>query len=312
MKATQGRTTHVSCVRRDDKDIIGRPMRSRFVQDERVSKIAVHAGLLVVGLVAFLPGCATTQAEVARPYPLANPSAIIISVDGAGGFQATTAALRRAVQEELLPLQVDAFEWTHGYGRVLADQTDFCYARAEGRRLAATIVAYWASHPGKDLYLIGHSAGSAVALAAAECLPPNSVRRIVLLSPSVSADYDVTPALRCAREGVDVFYSGRDWGYLGIGVTVFGTADRRWSCPAAGRVGFRMSSPSAESAVLCQKLRQHAWHPCVVWTGNCGGHYDGYRDGFLRAYVLPLLTATDVPAGPVPCLKPHQRDLAPQ
>src|SRR5947207_2649584 len=75
--------------------------------------------------------------------------------------------------------------------------------------------------------------------AAAEFLPPDSVERVVLLAPSVSAEYDLGPALACAREGIDVFHSGRDRAYLGLGVRLLGTADRHWS-DAAGRVGFRV------------------------------------------------------------------------
>jgi pimeloyl-ACP methyl ester carboxylesterase len=88
-----------------------------------------------------------------------------------------------------------------------------------------------------DVYLVGHSAGCAVALAAGDVLPPDSLRRIVLLAPSISADYDVRPALRSARDGIDVFFSSRDVFYLGFGAAITGTADRRWSSPAAGRTG---------------------------------------------------------------------------
>jgi hypothetical protein len=45
-------------------------------------------------------------------------------VDGAGGFEATSSALREAVQECRLPLSVATFHWTHGYGRILSDQMD--------------------------------------------------------------------------------------------------------------------------------------------------------------------------------------------
>src|SRR5205807_1552488 len=83
-----------------------------------------------------------------------------------------------------------------------------------------------------------HSAGSAVCLAAAEALPPDSIERIILLSPSIASDYDLRPSLRSAREGIDVFCSRLDIWQLGLGVALVGTADGCRGCDAAGRVGF--------------------------------------------------------------------------
>jgi pimeloyl-ACP methyl ester carboxylesterase len=210
-------------------------------------------------------------------------------VDGAGGFQATTSALSDSVTEAGIPLRVELVEWTHGYGRVLADQTDFEHARCQGQRLAALVAERIRASPEQPVYIVGHSAGSAVALAAAESLPRDSLARVILLAPSVSADYDLRPALASARGGIDVFYSPRDVGYLGVGVAVVGTADRQWGTPAAGRTGFRAQIHCPGDAELYARLRQHPWDRSIVWTGNRGGHYDGYKPGYLRAYVLPLL-----------------------
>jgi pimeloyl-ACP methyl ester carboxylesterase len=211
----------------------------------------------------------------------------MFTADGAGGFQATSAALREAVQEAGLPLRVETFEWSHGYARVISDQVGHSHAREAGRQLAGAVAAFRRCHPYSPVYLVGHSAGAAVVLAAAEELPPGSVEKIVLLAPSVSAGYDLRPALRCVRGGIDVFWSRRDWGYLGLGVMLVGTADGCWQA-AAGRTGFRPRLQAPEDAELYCKLRQHAWNPCVEWTGNHGGHYGCHQPAFLRAYVLPL------------------------
>lgn len=253
-----------------------------------------HRTLLLLGLLvaASATGCAGVRQEVRTPPPPINPQGVVFVADGAGGWHATSLALGEVLAEARLPLAVERVEWTHGYYRVFADQMDYCHAQAEGRRLAAQVMAYRQACRGK-VYLLGHSAGSAVILAAAEVLPPDSVDRILLLAPSVSMAYDVRPALRCAREGLDVFHSGRDYGYLGVCVAITGTADRRW-CPAAGRVGFSPPCPTAADAVLYGRLRQHAWDPSVEWTGNHGGHYGSHHPQFLRAYMLPLL---NVPAG---------------
>ena len=58
---------------------------------------------------------------------------MVFAVDGAGGFQATSQALRQAVADRGMPLYVKPVAWSHGYGRFLADQMDLGHARAAGR-----------------------------------------------------------------------------------------------------------------------------------------------------------------------------------
>jgi pimeloyl-ACP methyl ester carboxylesterase len=214
---------------------------------------------------------------------------VVFSVDGAGDFQASTRDLAKTIEEQGLPLVVQQVNWSHGYGRILADQVDHAHAQAEGRRLAEQVLAWKQQAPELSVYLVGHSAGCGVTLTAAEQLPPDTVERIILLAPAVSAHYDLRPALRCSRRGVDVFHSKYDWWYLGLGVAVLGTTDRQWDS-AAGRVGFQPVVCAPEDAALYGKLRQHPWNRCLAWTGNKGGHYGGHQPGFLRAYVVPLLS----------------------
>jgi pimeloyl-ACP methyl ester carboxylesterase len=260
-----------------------------YCWDAIMSQSAKRLVALVVPALVGLSGCALNRTEVRTYSPAGgNEQGVVYSVDGAGGFQASSGALRQVIEKEGLPLRVEPVVWSHGWGRVVADQTDYDHARAQGRCLAEQVAAYRRACPAGAVYLVGHSAGCAVILAAVEALPPRAVDRVILLSPSLSADYDLRPALRGVRCSVEVFLSRRDLFYLGLGTSVLGTADRRWSA-ASGRVGFRPAVATAEDAALYAKLRQHSWHPCLMWTGNWGGHYGGYQPGFLRAYVVPLL-----------------------
>jgi pimeloyl-ACP methyl ester carboxylesterase len=255
--------------------------------EARVSKSLC---LLMVALACAACGCATARHEAYAPAPCPCDQGLILVANGAGGFEVTSQALRDAVAADGLPLGVETLDWTHGFGRFFADQMDYEHARLEGQQLAERIRARRQACPCGRIYLVAHSAGAAVVLAAAECLPPDSVDDIVLLSPAISADYDLRAALRGSRRGIDVFYSQRDLAYLGLGVSIVGTTDREWSA-AAGRVGFRPVIANPEDAALHAKLRQHAWDCSVRWTGNAGGHHGASQPGFLRAYVLPLLTA---------------------
>jgi pimeloyl-ACP methyl ester carboxylesterase len=253
-------------------------------------------GLLLSSAAA--AGCvgAPRQVGYAGPPP-AEPEAVVFVLNGVGDFRATSDALRRVVGEDGLPLHVQTFEWSHGYGRVLADHVDFAHCRREGARLAAEVLCYrrpQAGGPPLPVYLLAHSGGCAVALAAAEQLPPGALERVVLLSPSVSAEYDLRPALRCPRRGIDVFHSDHDRAYLGVAVGIFGTADRRWTS-AAGRVGFQV--PATAQDPLFLKLRQYPWHPSAARAGHDGGHFGAHDARFLRASVVPLLRPDPVTPG---------------
>jgi pimeloyl-ACP methyl ester carboxylesterase len=208
--------------------------------------------------------------------------------DGAGNFQAASVTLQRVVAEEQLPLEVRTIDWSHGYPRAVADHVDYRHARAEGARLAATVILIRQECPSAEIYLVAHSAGAGVVLAAAEALPPGCVDRIVMLAPAVSACYDLRPALRSVQQTVDVFYSESDWLYLSVLTRLIGTTDRRWTA-ASGRVGFQPHVASPEDACLYGRLRQYPWHRSQAATGNLGGHYGSYQPAFLRYYVLPLL-----------------------
>jgi pimeloyl-ACP methyl ester carboxylesterase len=215
--------------------------------------------------------------------------AVAFVANGSGDFRTVSESLSQVVAETSAPLQVETFLWSHGYGRYATDHLDHANHLECGRQLAAQVCAYRQTYPGRRVYLIGHSAGCAVVLAAAEALPPDAVDRIVLLAPSVCVSYDLRPALRTARGGIDLFYSTEDTLVLGLAVGVVGTAEH--ACrTAAGQCGFTPVVSCPADAALYGKLRQHRWDPAVRWTGNDGGHYGSNRPGFMRAYVLPLLT----------------------
>jgi pimeloyl-ACP methyl ester carboxylesterase len=239
-----------------------------------------------------LAGCLSAgyRAEVYRSAPpVPAPVAVAFVANGSGDFRTVSENLCQVVVETSAPLEVETIVWSHGYGRYVTDHLDHANHLAQGRCLAARVAAYRQAYPERRISLIGHSAGSAVVLAAAEMLPPGGVDRIVLLAPSVCETYDLRPALRNARCGIDVFYSDRDDVILGLGMLIVGTAEG--GCrTAAGRCGFRPVLACPADTALYGKLRQHPWDPVVAWSGHDGGHYGSNQACFLRAYVLPLLT----------------------
>jgi hypothetical protein len=246
---------------------------------------------ILVGCLA--GGCAAVPRPVVTYRNPLPPRGIVLVADGAGGDADALAALATAVDEARAPLYVRPFDWTHGRGRPVADMTDVAYAQDQGRRLAAEVAAYRSGSPNTPIYLLAYSAGAHVALEAGRWLEPNSLERIVLLAPAVSAEYDLRPALAAALQGVDAFTSERDRLVLGWGSGLVGTADGKRRVPAAGRFGFDPAPGTPADAVLLERLHQHPWVPGLAWTGNTGRHAGSMQPAYFRAYVLPLFSTPD-------------------
>jgi alpha-beta hydrolase superfamily lysophospholipase len=241
--------------------------------------------LPLLPMLALLAGCAGPPTLVESRAPPPSCTGVVFVIDGAGGYQNLPHYIADAVHDAGLQLEVRSFDWTHERGLGLSDEIDVAHSRNQGRRLAQEVVLYQGACLGAPVYVLAYSAGCAVALAAAESVPLDGLERVILLAPSVSVGYDLRPALAGARQGIDVFISARDRFWLGVGTAVVGTSDGRRQ-PAAGRVGFQ-----APADPIVGRLHQHPWDPSVAWTGNAGGHAGTLQSAYLKAYVLPLLSA---------------------
>ncbi len=242
------------------------------------------AGLLLIGLWTIVVG--TAPAQTPDPSCPPNPLGVVFVANGSGDSRSVTDNLWVALSWTGVPLQVQTIPWCVA-GTVAGDHMDAKAQLCGAARLAREVAAYRAACPDKKIYLMGHSAGTHVVLAAAALLPPGAVDRIVVLAPSVSCCYDLRPALCCAREGIDCYYSYFDM-EVAIGVEILKTADRK-KAAGAGENGFACLAPCHPDAYLYSKLHQFGWTPLVRWTGHRGGHYGATEPGFLSAYVLPTM-----------------------
>jgi pimeloyl-ACP methyl ester carboxylesterase len=243
----------------------------------------IASGLVVL----FLPACTMLPRDITPPVPPARPAHVLFVADGAGDYRAASTSIRETAAAEGLPLDVRTFVWSHGFLRNIADHTDMEWAKDRGRELAGVVLAQKQARPDLPVSLVGHSAGCYVVLLAAEQLPPDTLERIVLMSPSVSSGYDVRPAMRSARNGMDVFYSRNDRVWLGAFTAIAGTSDDSQQTRPAGRFGFEPKVLPGEEG-LYAKLRQYEWNETLDQTGHDGGHYGAYQPGHLRKFVLPL------------------------
>jgi len=239
--------------------------------------------LTIAALFGLAPAHSIPRSQQAVHY-----SACVLVADGAGDFRAASKALCQAVSEEHLPLEIETFAWSHGYCRIFSDQIDHSHARLQGQKLAERVVELRTTCPHLPIYLVGHSAGCAVILMAAEALPAGTVQRIILMAPAVPACYDLRPALRSVREGMEVFFSPEDNWYLHVGMFVSHLLQPSQRS-AAGHGGFVPVVQTPEDALLYAKLTHYPWEPRLSWTGHGGGHFGCYQQKFLRTFVLPLL-----------------------
>jgi pimeloyl-ACP methyl ester carboxylesterase len=144
-----------------------------------------------------------------------------------------------------------------------------------------------------------HSTGTYIALVAAEMLPPRSLDRIVLLASTASPYYDLRPALRATRGGID--------NYLSVDDDVLYTA-QDYVRPAdgqkgqrgamAGRTGFHFPCGLKDCAEYAN-LRQYAWQP---WYYGQGGHFVWTQPFLLRHCIVPVILAPPTSTPPTAAL----------
>ncbi|MFT3880569.1 MAG: alpha/beta hydrolase [Gemmatales bacterium] len=211
---------------------------------------------------------------------------VVFVAGGAGSITNLAGIMKWSLRQADSPLEVRDFDWSHGKGRIIRDIQDIRHLVQKADELAQQILEYQAAHPDRPIYLVGRSTGAMIVLLAAEKLPLASVERIILLSPAVSPNYDLTPALRTTRAEIVSFHSRLDIPVLNWGTSLVGTADRYYT-PSAGLNGFTIPAATVEY----QRLKQIEWSPSKAWYGHLGGHLGNGMPLFLLYEVVPHLNA---------------------
>lgn len=215
---------------------------------------------------------------------------VVFVVDGSGNSTLPSDNLKEIIRQRKLPILIERIQWCR-FNETRKDHNDHEAQLAAGRALACRVLAIRKDAPGAFLYFVGYSSGTRVILAAADALPPGSVDRIFLLAPSVSTFYDLRPALRASRGGIDSYFSRQD-GVLEQTEEWLGTSDGVRTA-TAGRVGFYVPCPPPGAGkakvdhpdlALYKNLRQHQWFE--EDPGN-GTHYMWVRERFLGNAIVP-------------------------
>jgi hypothetical protein len=214
---------------------------------------------------------------------------LVIIVDGIGGFDMLRLSAQLSLPLAGVAHEIRDFLWQHGKGRLLKDLQDTRYLLHKADELAEEIRWARTHDPERPIYLISRSAGTGLALLAAEQLPAGTLERIILLAAAVSPEYDLRGALRATRGEIVCFYSSHDQLVLNWGTRHFGTVDRVYG-PSAGLRGFVLPPGLAgPEKVLYERLVQIPWNARMLLTGNAGTHSGSLVPGFLVKEVAPWL-----------------------
>jgi hypothetical protein len=209
------------------------------------------------------------------------PGTVFVANPCGEEVECLTEKFRRIFERTAVPYRLVTLGWNSDDGTI----ADYKYAlqnKLMGPQLAQQVCQCRRTCPECKIFLVGYGAGASIVLATAEALPPGTVDRIILLAPCVGCNYDLCPALRSSREGIDVFFSRED-NILDFCESTVGVGKPRERVAAAGRVGF--SRPGCPEA---SRLRQYGWSTKWEGTGHHGGHC-GYRHTkFLQLNVVPL------------------------
>lgn len=228
------------------------------------------------------------------PVPAAAPSAtaprgVVFVIGGISGLDPLNFWAPLVLPHAGVPHELRNFPWTHGKGHPIRDLQDEPHLLAKAAELADAVRAVKAADPSRPVYLVGHSAGAAVALAAAAHLPPATLERVVLLSAAVSPGYDLQPALRATRTEIVAINSAWDWFYLSCCTTLLGTADRVYG-PSAGLGGFSVPADlDEEGRSLYARVVQVHWQLGELLHCCGGGHDSPCMPLYLSRTVAPWL-----------------------
>ena len=220
------------------------------------------AMLLSASLLLTTMGCARFDLNTPYAAPDRLDRGLVVILPGIEGESSANESVRAGLYKAGIPYGLVIYRWgapLPGLSGMLVNQTDVSRNRHVAGELAGEIAQYQRNHPGKPVFLIGHSAGGGIAVFTMEALAQTPgakpVEGAFLLSASLSSDYNLTPALAMSRRGL-VNVSNKDDQLLNSGTGTFGNVDgeRGDSC---GRTGFTHSYPNVyERRITNEQVRK--------------------------------------------------------
>jgi len=244
--------------------------------------------MLIGSLAAVLAwACGCARQPYLTPERLAK--GLVVVLPGVEGESPMNRAICRGLDAGGVDWGIRLENWTTLWGPLVNLRSEI-RNRQKANEIAIRVAEYKFAHPDNPVVLVGQSGGGAMALWIAESMPQGqNVDGLILLAPAISPGYMVDFALSKSRQGVINFYSAKDWLFLGLGTTLYGTMDGQHTS-SAGRVGF-LIPPASTRPKAYDRLFQIAWHKQMAAAGHTGGHLASSAEGFVRHYVAPFVLA---------------------
>ena len=254
--------------------VASRTRKPRLAYDRRMR-------LLICAILVLTSGLARAEASAdAKPW--------LLHIPGISGETGLDRGMIRGLKEGGYAGITEVYDWTcgtPGLPALLARQRN----HAQAKKIAEMILSEHEAHPETPIQIVSHSAGAGLLVWALEDLPKDvTVNSVVLLSPALSPDYDLSKALSHVAGKMYVFSSPHDTIVLGAGTRMFGTVDGK-KTDAAGDVGFAIP-PDADTRQYV-KLVPLPYDPAWMKFGNIGDHVGTMLPAFDKAVVCPLLLA---------------------
>jgi hypothetical protein len=244
----------------------------------------------VLSLPALLIGC--DGPGQAATGPAAN--GITYYLDGAGNWGFGVADVPAGLSSAGYKGKVENILWTSSFNPAIDQVNPINHALQSGT-LAGRINDYHKKNPTKNINIISLSAGTGIAVWAAEKVkPPAKINNMILLGSSLSARYNMSKALANMKGKIYVYYSNFDEVLEGP-VKAIGTVDHQVGVDAVGLVGSQ--SPRGRERIV-----NIGWSSRYKKYGWSGAHTDctskAFVAGVLARHVVDQPSSTDPPEIP--------------
>ena len=217
---------------------------------------------------------------------------LVLVLPGIEGESFLNHGIARGLDDGGVGASIEIDDWTTGFMPFF-----FYHLRndtlhnEQADRIARRIIDYRKSHPGRPIYLVGHSGGGGLIVMILEKLPPDVlVTSVVLLVAAISGQYDLSRALPHVEKKFVNYRAFGDLFFLGVGNLVFGTFDGRHA-PGAGLTGFHNPENLSDEARhnYSTRLHQITYRLSMLADFNFGGHMSVTSRPFIARTIAPYL-----------------------
>jgi hypothetical protein len=249
----------------------------------------------LVGAGGLLGGCS---------HPTNGP--LVIFLDGAGWYSGSS-SVERGLRQAGYIGDFETFSWSAYLGPV---PDHFLNARSPliAQRLANKVEEKRAVDPDSPIHIIGLSAGTSLILSALEAMKDDvAVDNVILFSPSVSGEHNLTKAMQHVRRNLYATCSPYD----GILKGLPGNADGKGGAPAGLR-GFRPPRKSGPRTIAAyDRVVNLPWQPSYAGFGWTGSHVSVTSRDFVASVISPRILTNepyplDRPAGALYAARNHE------